>query len=95
MASKRKVLRKIQLGLLPPNAVSNAILAAAETPTTTIEPVTVIEPTPALTATTTATLATAEVTAEDFRKHHPKLTTKTRTHKTTARKKTTKTKKSS
>jgi hypothetical protein len=42
MASKRKVLRKIQLGILPPNAVSNALLGpAAAEEATTVDPVAV------------------------------------------------------
>ncbi len=88
MSSKRKMLRKVQLGILPSNSLSEAALGITTAPeeTITATPVaTVIETTPA-----------AETVVEDFRAAHPtlqKTTKKTSTRRPTA-KKTTKTKKS-
>jgi hypothetical protein len=86
MASKRKILRKIQLGILPPNAVSNAISGG-----TAIEEIVAATP----------TTVDVETVVEAFHAANPilleeeKPAKKTRTRKSTARKKTTKTKKNS
>jgi len=89
MSSKRKVLKKVQLGILPSNILSG--LGGA-----TPEPATVEEAT-----TVTPVRIQVETAIEAFRKDNPILpeaerttTKKTRTRKPTA-KKTTKTKKSS
>jgi|ETNvirnome_2_300_1030623.scaffolds.fasta_scaffold01577_2 hypothetical protein len=86
MASKRKILRKIQLGILPPNAVYDAI--SGGTPieeTATVTPATV----------DVETVVEAFQTANPILSEEEKPAKKTRTRKSTARKKTTKTKKNS
>jgi hypothetical protein len=104
MSSKRKILRKIQLGILPPNPVSSAILVPpavlVTSPESTVtELTTAPETIPELAVATTTEAPIIEVAAEEFRKHYPKLkktpAKKKRTRKPTAKKKTTKTNKSS
>ena len=89
MSSKRKVLKKVQLGILPPSMLSG--LGGATPEPTTVEETTTVTP----------VRIQVETAIEAFRKDNPILpeaerttTKKTRTRKPTA-KKTTKTKKSS
>ena len=89
MSSKRKVLKKVQLGILPSSILSG--LGGATSEPTTVEETTTVTP----------VRIQVEAAIEAFREDNPILpeaerttTKKTRTRKPTA-KKTTKTKKSS